>query len=112
MTFPRARLAASQPAGRPLRLALLSDTHIPADVAERYRGFSPVENLAKVVPQVAAAPVDGALLGGDLARLKGLPEDYARLREMLDARQRRRCPWAWCWATTTIARTSSRRSRR
>ncbi len=83
VTFLHARLSASQPAGRPLRLALLSDTHIPADVAERYRGFSPVENLAKVVPQVAAAPVDGALLGGDLARLKGLPEDYTRLREML-----------------------------
>ena len=75
--------AASQDATRPLRLALLSDTHIPADGAERYRGFSPVENLTKVVPQVTAAPVDGTLLGGDLARLKGLPEDYARLRELL-----------------------------
>jgi Icc protein len=97
LTFPRAALshdgaarlsldegaAASQAAARPLRLALLSDTHIPADAAERYRGFSPVENLAKVVPAVAAAPVEGALLGGDLARLKGLSEDYTRLRELI-----------------------------
>lgn len=68
---------------RPLRLALLSDTHIPADASETYRGFSPVDNLAKVVPQVAAAPVEGVLVGGDLARLAGLPGDYDRLRDML-----------------------------
>jgi 3',5'-cyclic AMP phosphodiesterase CpdA len=84
LTFPSAAVSeASRQATTPLRLALLSDTHIPADIGERYRGFSPVENLAKVVPQVVAAPVEGALLGGDLARLKGLPEDYARLRDML-----------------------------
>lgn len=83
LTFPRPALSASQASARPLRLALLSDVHIPADAAERYRGFSPVENLAKVVPGVVAAPVEGALLGGDLARLAGLPEDYARLRELL-----------------------------
>lgn len=83
LTFPRAAMSASQAPSRPLRLALLSDTHIPADAAERYRGFSPVENLAKVVPAVAAAPVEGALVGGDLARLKGLPADYARLRGLL-----------------------------
>jgi Icc protein len=69
---------------RPLRVALLSDTHIPADAAETYRGFAPAANLAKVVPQVTGtANLDGVLIGGDLARLKGLPEDYARLRELL-----------------------------
>lgn len=83
LTFTRSAVAAFQGTTRPLRLALLSDTHIPADAAETYRGFSPAENLAKVVSQVAAAPVDGTLLGGDLARLKGLPEDYARLRALL-----------------------------
>lgn len=82
LTFePRAR---AQGARRPLRIALLSDTHIPADSTEAYRGFSPVANLAKVVPQVAATQdLDAVLIGGDLARLKGLPEDYARLRDML-----------------------------
>ncbi|HTU99396.1 MAG TPA: metallophosphoesterase [Luteitalea sp.] len=70
-------------APRPLRLALLSDTHIPTDASEAYRGFKPVDNLAKVVPQVTASSVEGALLGGDLARLKGLPEDYARLKGLL-----------------------------
>jgi Icc protein len=82
VTFARTATSSQAPA-RPLRLALLSDTHIPANPAERYRGFSPVDNLAKVVPQVVATPVDGALIGGDLARLQGLPEDYARLRELL-----------------------------
>ncbi len=83
LTFPAASSGSQGGAARPLRLALLSDTHIPADPAERYRGFSPVENLTKVVPQVSAAKVDGLILGGDLARLKGLPEDYARLKDLL-----------------------------
>jgi Icc protein len=83
LTFARPTRGAAQGPSRPLRLALLSDVHIPADASERFRGFSPVENLAKVVPSVDAASVEGALLGGDLARLKGLPADYARLRELL-----------------------------
>lgn len=74
---------AQSPAARPLRLALLSDTHIPANPADAFRGFSPVDNLAKVVPQVAAASVEGTLIGGDLARLEGLPDDYARLKTLL-----------------------------
>ena len=52
LTFARERRGARSAAARPLRLALLSDTHIPADPADGYRGFSPVDNLAKVVPQV------------------------------------------------------------
>ena len=83
LTFTRPAVSAAQGPPRPLRLALLSDTHIPANPADGSRGFSPVDNLAKVVPQVLATPADGALVGGDLARLKGLPEDYARLHEML-----------------------------
>ena len=78
---PAARAQGAPP--RPLRLALLSDTHIPADATEAYRGFKPVDNLAKVVPQVTASSVEGALIGGDLARLKGLPEDYARLKQLV-----------------------------
>lgn len=74
---------AGQAAQRPLRLALLSDTHIPADATETYRGFSPVDNLSKVVPQVVASGTDGALIGGDLARLEGLPGDYERFRSLL-----------------------------
>jgi 3',5'-cyclic AMP phosphodiesterase CpdA len=66
-----------------LRLALLSDTHIPADADDQYRGFKPVENLARVLPAVRAMKPDGVLINGDAARLEGRPDDYARLRDML-----------------------------
>ncbi len=78
--------------GRPLQaeeedacwhLALLSDTHIPADAAEEYRGFRPVENLQAVVPGVVHAAPDAVMLSGDAARLEGKREDYQRLREVL-----------------------------
>jgi 3',5'-cyclic AMP phosphodiesterase CpdA len=73
------RLASAAP-GDPMHWALLSDTHIPENPAEAYRNFRPVENLAKVVPEVLAANVQGALICGDLARLKGTPGDYAALK--------------------------------
>jgi Icc protein len=72
-----------QAPGRPLRLALLSDTHVPADPTEAYRGFRPVDNLRQVAAQVAATDVEGAIIAGDLARLVGLPDDYAALRGLL-----------------------------
>jgi len=83
LTFARPAASISQQATRPLRLALLSDTHIPASPADGSRGFFPVANLAKVVSEVVTANIDGALIGGDLARLQGLPEDYDRFRELL-----------------------------
>jgi len=43
------------------RIALLSDTHIPADVNESYRGFRPAENLRVVVEQVAESAPAAAL---------------------------------------------------
>jgi hypothetical protein len=35
--------------------ALLSDTHIPADTANVYRGFKPHDNLKKIIPEVVDA---------------------------------------------------------
>lgn len=64
-------------------VALLSDTHTPADRANAYRGFKPWENLQTVVPQVIAARPAAALINGDAARLEGKPEDYVQLRELL-----------------------------
>lgn len=63
--------------------ALLSDTHIPEDPTNTYRGFKPRENLERVVPEVVAANPQGALICGDLARLEGLPGDYAALKSLL-----------------------------
>lgn len=66
-----------------LHLALLSDTHIPADPENSYRGFKPVANLARVLPEVIGGRPQGVILNGDAARLEGKAEDYARLRGML-----------------------------
>lgn len=66
-----------------VRVALLSDTHIPADPTNEYRGFRPVENLKQVVPQVTQAAPDFALIDGDAARLTGENGDYRALRELL-----------------------------
>lgn len=66
-----------------MRWALLSDTHLPADPADEYRGFKPHDNLVKIAPAVSAAQVEGTLICGDLARLKGLPGDYDALKGLL-----------------------------
>ncbi len=64
-------------------VALLSDTHVPADRVNGYRGFNPWENSRTVVSQVVAAKPDLALINGDAARLEGKVEDYQQLRELL-----------------------------
>lgn len=75
--------APSPASGTPVRLALLSDTHIPADATDTYRNFRPVDNLRTVAAQVADADVSGCLIAGDLARLVGTPDDYTALVQLL-----------------------------
>ncbi len=69
---------------RELNLALLSDTHIPANAGETYRGFNPCDNLRSAVPALLATRPDGAILCGDAARLEGKLEDYHQLRMLLE----------------------------
>jgi Icc protein len=74
--------------GRPaeaaeFRVALFSDTHVPADAADAYRGFRPVDNLRAIVPQMIEARPEAAILCGDAARLEGKPEDYEALKGLL-----------------------------
>ena len=64
-------------------LALLSDTHIPADPTNGYRGFSPIANLQQVIPQAVATGPQAAILNGDAARLVGAKEDYTVLKTLL-----------------------------
>jgi Icc protein len=66
------------------RWALLSDTHIPEDVNNNYRGFYPYQNLQKVVPGIISALPDGVAITGDLARLTGQLGDYANLKKLLE----------------------------
>lgn len=68
---------------REAKLALLSDTHIPADPAGAYRGFRPVENLQRALPEVRSWSPEAAVICGDAARLEGRVEDYRRLKTML-----------------------------
>jgi len=67
-----------------LHLALLSDTHVPGDKKNGYRGFNPWENLKQIVPEVSAARPEGVILNGDAARLEGLPADYAEVKSLLE----------------------------
>ena len=46
----------------------LSDTHIPADVENNYRGFYPYRNLEKIAPRIADDGSEGLIITGDLAR--------------------------------------------
>lgn len=64
--------------------AFLSDTHIPADVENNYRGFYPYRNLQKIVPEIASASPGGVVITGDLARLTGEPGDYTNLKKLLN----------------------------
>lgn len=66
-----------------LHVALLSDTHVPGDKLNEYRGFRPWDNLKLVVPQVVEARPEWVLISGDVARLEGLPEDYVEVKGLL-----------------------------
>src|SRR5688572_9439974 len=78
------KVQTSNGASKSLHLALLSDTHIPADRVNGSRGFNPWENLKKVVPQVQEVRPEGVILCGDAARLEGLEGDYKELRALLE----------------------------
>jgi 3',5'-cyclic-AMP phosphodiesterase len=73
-----------QGANSPLRIAILSDTHIAADPQDSFRGFHPHENLKKVVAQVGASKFDLGIVNGDLARREGLREDYGQFTALID----------------------------
>ncbi len=64
-------------------VGLLSDTHIPEDPSEAYRGFAPVANLKQAVGQIDAVRPEAVIVCGDAARLEGKIGDYRRLRELL-----------------------------
>jgi Icc protein len=66
-----------------VRLALFSDTHIPADPKEEYRSFNPQTNLKAVAAQALESRPDGVIVNGDAARLAGEVADYEALQELL-----------------------------
>lgn len=71
-----------------LHMALLSDTHIPADRTNSYRNFQPWQNLERTVPEILAAAPEGIVICGDAARLEGKTEDYKELQSLLEPLRR------------------------
>jgi 3',5'-cyclic AMP phosphodiesterase CpdA len=69
-------------AEKPVHLALLSDTHVPADPKNEYRKFLPWENLKTVVPQVIESQPEGVIINGDAARLTGELADYEAVKQL------------------------------
>ena len=68
---------------KPFRVALLSDTHIPANAADVFRGQNMVDNLKRITPEVVAMKPELVLIDGDAARLEGKVEDYQALSNLL-----------------------------
>jgi 3',5'-cyclic AMP phosphodiesterase CpdA len=68
---------------KPFRVALLSDTHIPANAADVFRGQNMVDNLKRITPEVVAMKPELVLIDGDAARLDGKVEDYQALSDLL-----------------------------
>jgi len=66
-----------------LHWALLSDTHISGDPEGGYRGFKTQEMFKKALPGILGCGAQGALVCGDVARLQGLPEDYAAVKKLM-----------------------------
>jgi 3',5'-cyclic-AMP phosphodiesterase len=74
---------ATAPAGKPLHLALLSDTHVAGDKNDTNRNFKPWDNLQRVVREVEEVRPEGVIHCGDAARLEGKPEDYREIKSLL-----------------------------
>lgn len=66
------------------RWALLSDTHVPANANEAYRGFQPVVNLTMAVRQAARSKPEGVIICGDVARLEGHVADYEAVKTLIE----------------------------
>ncbi len=66
------------------RWALMSDTHIPANGTDTYRGFSMIENINATVPDVVKSKPNGIIITGDIARLTGEVKDYRIVKEYVD----------------------------
>jgi len=66
--------------------ALLSDTHIPAELGERHRGCCMAENAGRIVTEILSrdAGTAGVIVSGDCARLYGHAEDYRNFAGLIE----------------------------
>src|SRR5215212_5755067 len=75
--------AIAKESAKDFRVALLSDTHIPANADEVNRGFNIVNNFKRITPEVVEMKPELVILDGDAARLEGKVEDYQALSNLL-----------------------------
>ncbi len=75
--------------------AFVSDTHIPEDPQNEYRGFKPYDNYKLVAAQIKEFAPQGMVITGDVARLEGKPGDYANVVK-LSAELRSVVPVHYC----------------
>ncbi|MDH4410626.1 MAG: metallophosphoesterase [Verrucomicrobiales bacterium] len=66
--------------------ALLSDTHIPADLGERHRGSCMAENAGRIVTEILSrdSGTAGVIVSGDCARLFGRADDYRNFAGLIE----------------------------
>lgn len=65
-----------------VKWALLSDTHVPADPTDTYRGFRSYDNAKKAFAQAADGKFDTVFVNGDVARLEGKADDYKNFLQL------------------------------
>ena len=86
-----------------VHLALLSDTHIPEDTNDSYRGFYPYQNLQQITRELISNRPDAVVITGDLARLSGQVGDYRNLERLLSPLARQRRDFSASLAARTLA---------
>ncbi len=64
--------------------ALLSDTHVAADMDNNSRGFFPYRQLRDLVPGIMKTRPEGVIINGDVARTAGEKEDYLNVKKLLE----------------------------
>lgn len=75
--------AAGAEEAKPFHLALMSDTHIPANREAGARGYNALDHMRLAMPDVLAAKPEGLIVTGDVAQLTGEVPDYEVFLELI-----------------------------
>jgi Icc protein len=75
--------ARAEEKAKEFRVALISDTHIPADPEEAYRGYKPTASFKQITPEIVEWKPELVMHNGDAARTEGKVADYQALQTLL-----------------------------
>ena len=70
--------------GKPIRWALMADTHVTLDPKEIQHGVNIDDNFKKAVAQIIAALPEGVIIAGDIARNEGKIDDYRMFQQLVE----------------------------